>query len=91
MVLGYDLPEAIAPRVGRDALEHQCARSYRKRAVDDIGVSCDPSHVSRAPVGFSLPVVKHVLHRHRCLQEITARGVKHAFWFSGRARRVEDE
>ena len=85
LVLGNHLPEAVARRISGDALKHQGPGADGQWAVDDIGVASDPADVSGAPIGFTLPIVEHILHRHGCLQQVAARGVEDAFGFASGA------
>ena len=74
-VFGNHLPEAVASGISGDALKHQRSGTDGEWAIDDIGVASDPADVSGAPIGFTLPIVEHILHRHGGLQQVAARGV----------------
>ena len=78
-------------RIVRHALEHQRGRAVRERPVNDVAVSRNPADVGRAPVHIVFAQVEYGFVRKRCVDEIAARRVQHAFRFAGRARRVEDE
>ena len=72
LVLFADLPEAAGIGVGRHAFEHDRGRAIGQRAVDDVAVAGDPTHVSGAPEDVAIMVVKDVFHGHRGIGEIPA-------------------
>ena len=67
-VLGNDLPEPVASRIGRHALKHQRSSADGQWTIDDIRVAGNPADISCAPVGFALAIVEYIFHRHRRLQ-----------------------
>ncbi len=91
VMLVDDFPEtSLIGEVGH-TLEHQCRRAVGERAVDDIGVTCHPAHIRRAPVDVAVMIVEDILMRHRCIDEIAAGCVQHALRLAGGAGGVEDE
>ena len=90
-MLGNHLPEAVARGISGDALKHQGSGTDGEWAIDDIGVASDPTDVSGAPIGFTLAIVEHILHRHGCLQQVAARGVQDAFGFARGTRGIENK
>ena len=91
LVLGNHLPEAVACGIGGDPLKHQGPGADGERTVDDIGVASDPADVSGAPVGFTVAIVEHILHRHGRLEQVATRRMQDAFGFTRGAGGVEDE
>ena len=90
-VLGNHLPEAVARGISGDALKHQRSRTDGEWAIGDIGVASDPADVSGAPIGFTLAIVEHILHRHGRLEQVATRRMQDASGFTRGAGGVEDE
>ena len=84
-------PEAREARIVRDAFEHQSLGAVGHRAVDDVAVAGDPTHVGGAPVNLTVLVVEDVLMGDRGIDHVAAGGVQNTLRLAGRTRGVEDE
>ena len=72
LVLGADLPEAACIGIGRNAFKHHRGRAIRQRTIDDIAVTCDPTHIGGAPEHIAIMVIEGHLMRHRRKDQIPA-------------------
>ena len=90
-MFGNHLPESIARGEGWHSFKHQGAGADSERAIDNIGVTGHPADVSGTPVGFTLAIVKHILHRHGRLKQVAARRMQYALGFTGRSRGIKNE
>ena len=71
-MLVADVPEPPSVRVGRNSLEHQCVNPQSERAVDDVGVTGNPSDVGRAEVQVALrPQVEDVFAGRSRIHHVT--------------------
>src|SRR5690606_28469344 len=91
LVLVHDLPEARVVGPGGHTFEHQRGSGVAQRSVEDVAVAGHPANVCRAPVDVPVVVVEDVLVCHRCLQEVTRRGVQDALGLAGGTGGVEHE
>ncbi len=85
------LPETRRIGIGWHAFEHHRRRAIRERTIDDIGVPCDPTNISRAPVNVVFFQIEDIFVGHGRPDEIATRRVKDAFGLSCRAAGVENE
>ena len=51
----------------------------------------NPADVGGTPVNLAILVIKHILVRHCCLQQVTTSIMLHALGFAGRSRSIENE
>jgi hypothetical protein len=54
-------------------------------------VTGNPADISRAPINVAIVVIENQLVCHRGIEDVTAGGVQHAFWFASGTRGIEDE
>ena len=76
-------PESADVRVGGDAFKHDGDGTVGQRAVDDVGMPCDPAHIGGTPVNIALVIVEDVLVGDGRVQQIAAGGVQHALGLAG--------
>ena len=91
IVLIAHIPETTSIRISWDTFEHQGGSAVSQWAINDVGVTCYPTYVSRTPVNFTIFVVEYGFVGHSCLQQVTAIAVQSTFWFTSRTGSVEDE
>jgi hypothetical protein len=85
LVFLYSLPVPRRGRVDGGTLEYGGGHTVGERAVDDVGVPCDPpdiGHAGKAVVGVD---VEYVFYGQRCAEEVSSCSVNDSFWFSRRS------
>ena len=90
LVLVDDLPEAVEIGKVRRALVHERGDAVLQDSVDDVGVSCDPADVGRAPVDVVLFEIEDQLAGQIGLDGIAAGRMYQALGLAGGARGVKD-
>ena len=91
LVLVDDLRHAGDVGVVRHAFEQQGSGAVGQRAVDDVAVAGDPTHVGGAPVHLARAIVEHALMGQRGVYQVAASGVQHALRLAGGTRGIKDE
>ena len=91
IMLGTYLPKAIKSWVRRHTFKHDCSRPIGQRAINDIGVPRDPTNICSTPVHIVGLTLKHIFKGVSGVNHIAPTSVYHPFWFSRRARSVEDK
>ena len=86
-----NLPESSEVGVVRHAFKHHGDGAVCQRAVDNVRVPGNPADIRGAPVDIAFVVVKNLLVRVGCINEVSAGGVQHPFRFARGAGGVEDE
>src|SRR5689334_23992050 len=79
----YGFPEAAEIGVIRHSIKHYAGRSHHQRAVDDIGVACDPADVGGAPEDVFGLIVEDPVERRCRPGRIAAGGMDDALRFPG--------
>src|SRR6056297_2592924 len=82
MLVNY-LPEATRVRIGRYTLEYHRRRAIAQRSIDNVAVACDPANIGCTPENLAVTVVEYVVKARCGVEQVTARGVKHALGLSG--------
>lgn len=90
-VLIDHVPITREGRVSRGSLENKGTQSEQKRAVNNVGVAGDPTHVASRSNLVARMRIKDVFSRSTCTDEIACRGVHDALGLSRGTRRVEEE
>src|SRR5437667_279252 len=84
-----DFPKPIGLRPVRCALVHDDRGAIGKRSIDNITVTGDPPHISRAPKDIFIANVEDVSGGRINMYEITAGGVQNSLWLSSGPAGVE--
>ncbi|CCK08659.1 hypothetical protein BN128_2722 [Cronobacter sakazakii 696] len=87
----HHLRHAVGGRPVWYAFKHQRGRAAGERPVEQIAVASHPAHIGGAPVDIARMVVKGVEECGGRINQIAARGMQHAFRFTGRAGGVENK
>ncbi|CCK04012.1 hypothetical protein BN129_2760 [Cronobacter sakazakii 701] len=90
-VLIHHLRHTVGGRPVWYAFKHQRGRAAGERPVEQIAVTSHPAHIGGAPVDIARMVVKGVEECGSRVNQIAARGMQHAFRFTGRAGGVENK
>lgn len=69
------LPVARCVWVDGGRLEDGCGDTVHQRAVNDVGVACDPSNVRHTGETVTLVHVEDVFHRKRSTEQVSCSGV----------------
>ncbi|CCJ99693.1 hypothetical protein BN130_2403 [Cronobacter malonaticus 507] len=91
LVLIHHLRHTVGGGPVRHAFKHQRGGAAGERPVEQIAVASHPAHIGGAPVDIARMVVKGVEECGRCVNQIAAGSMQHAFRFTGRARGVENK
>ena len=91
LVVLNHFPETSSVRKCGHALKHNFSAAQGQRAVGDVGVSCHPSNVGRAPEHVVWFQVEGPLGGQGCVQQVAASRVLYTFGFACGARGVKQE
>ena len=91
LVLFAHLPEAACVGVGGNTFEHQRDAAIGQRAVDDIAVACDPTHVSGTPVDVAIMVIEGHFVCQRGICQVATCSVHNALGLTSRTGCVQNE
>ena len=91
LMLVHHLRHTGRRRPVRYAFKHQRGRAAGQRAVQQITVSGNPTHISGAPVDIARMIIKDIFKGQRRIHQITAGSMQHAFRLPGRPGGVENK
>lgn len=86
-----DLPVAGKVRVGGRALEDDGRDTEEKRSVDDVSMSCDPTHVTTAEEDVLVVDIENVFSSHGGTEKVAGGRVHDTLGLASGAGGVEEE
>jgi len=75
-------PKARCVGVGGDTFKHNFSTAQSQGTVGDVGVTCDPANVGRAPEHVVLFQVEGPLGGEGCVQQIATGGMLNTLRFT---------
>ena len=90
-ILLNDLPKARKIRKVRRAFIHDLGNAIEHRPVSDVGMSCDPAHISCAPVDIVIAHIKNILTRRVGISHIPPCRMENTLRLSSGARGIENK
>ena len=90
-VLLDDAPETVGLRPIGGTFVHQRRSTIGQRAIDDVAVTSNPTHIGGAPIHILVLEIEDVLGSQLGAQQVTRRGVQNTLGFAGRSAGVQDE